>query len=69
MKPTKKGCIAMTLIITLFLLVGWLEMAYPYAGQKCNFGGDCDFNETCVSIPYHQRDGSSYRGICVPKSW
>ena len=67
--PTTGGIIAVVLVVLLLLLAGWVELGLPYAGQKCNFTGDCDLNEVCRTIPFHQRDGSSYTGICVPRNW
>ena len=68
---TKKTCGRIAFgcfFICVIILVAWVE-GWPYAGQKCNWVSDCDLNETCVAIPYHQRDGSSYNGICMPKSY
>ena len=67
-KPTLAGCIAVIVIAIGFLLAGWIE-GWPYAGQRGNWVSDCDLNETCRTVPFNQRDGSSYTGICVPKEW
>lgn len=66
-KRTKSALAGITILL-LILLMGYVE-ALPYSGQKCNWASDCDFNETCRTLPYYQRDGSSYTGICVPKEW
>ena len=55
-------------ILLLLLLAGYIE-TNAAVGNKCNWVSDCDLNETCRPVPYHQRDGSSYNGICVPNNW
>lgn len=69
MTERKKSAIVVVICLVLLLIMGYIERAVPYSGQKCNFTGDCDLNETCRTVPYSQRDGSSYTGICVPRSW
>lgn len=46
-----------------------LSNANAAVGNRCNWISDCDLNEQCKPVPYYQRDGSSYTGVCVPKDW
>lgn len=72
MRQRTKHCIQFTAVIVMwcFMIVMFMyTMGEAAVGNKCNWASDCDFNETCKAVPYADRDGSSYRGICVPKDW
>lgn len=66
MKERTKSTVAVIIISLFILMAGYIEV-HAYAGQLCNWQSDCGFNETCQTVPFHQRDSNTYSGICVPK--
>ena len=66
--PTTKGTLCIMAILIIIILFSWVE-GWPAVGNKCTWDSDCGFNEQCKPVPFHQRDGSSYSGICAPDSW
>lgn len=57
------------IIVATLAVLAMATTVQAAAGNKCNWASDCGYNEECRTLSYTQRDGSSYRGICVPKSW
>jgi hypothetical protein len=72
MEMGERTMVRTAVVIAAWCLMIWMVMytiGESAVGNKCNWSSDCGLNETCRSVPYHQRDGSSYTGICVPKGW
>ena len=60
------------IVVAAWCFMIWMLMytiGESAVGNKCNWVSDCGYNETCKPVPYSDRDGSSYRGICVPRDW